>query len=78
MHPHLVESQVTYSQHCRWALVAGARLVWAGVASILHAVYPGWFPATAARTVISLYHARLQHHPNPEYQEYIKQAHDRS
>lgn len=71
MHPHLIESGVTYAQHSRWALVAGFRLIWAGFASLLHAIWPGWFPATAAYTVIDLYHQRLENHPNSDYQAYI-------
>lgn len=74
MHPHLVESGVTYAEHSRWALMAGARLIWAGVASLLHAIHPGLFPATAAKTVIDLYHKRLRDHPNAEYQDMIAQA----
>lgn len=73
MHPHLEASNETYAQHRRWAFLAGLRLIWAGIASIIHGVYPGWFPFTAARTVIDLYHQRLVNHPNPEYREYIAQ-----
>jgi hypothetical protein len=71
---HLKDSNVTYTQHMRWAIVAGIRLIYAGVASIIHAVVPAWFSATAAKTVIDLYHTRLKDHPNIEYQNYIQES----
>ena len=71
-HPHLEASKETYLAHMKWAILAGFRLIFAGVASILHGIYPGWFPFRSARTVIDLYHQRLENHPNPDYQEYIK------
>lgn len=74
MHQHLRDSNTTYWQHAGWALVAGLRLIWAGVASLLHAIHPSLFPGTAARTVIDLYHERLKDHPNRDYQDYIQQA----
>jgi hypothetical protein len=70
---HLEKSQTTYFNHAGWAIIAGIRLIAAGISSLIHAVYPGWFQGTAARTVIQLYHRRLSHHPNPEYQAYIKE-----
>lgn len=70
---HLSKSQELYTDHAIWALLAGLRLIWAGIASLLHAIVPAWFPGTAAKTVIDLYHKRLIDHPNKEYQEYIKQ-----
>ena len=68
---HLEESQVGYFGHMLWAISAGFRLIWAGVASLIHAVVPSWFPGTAAYTVIDLYHKRLENHPNKDYKNYI-------
>jgi hypothetical protein len=68
---HLEKSQETYFSHLLWAFLAGLRLIWAGIASIVHGLIPGFFPGTAAKTVISLYHKRLVDHPNKEYQDYI-------
>ena len=68
---HLDKSQENYFSHFLWALLAGLRLIWAGIASIIHGFVPGWFPGTAAKTVIDLYHQRLVGHPNKEYQDYI-------
>lgn len=70
---HLDLSQVSYWQHAGWAIVAGAQLILAGLASFVHAIYPGWFTGTSAKTVIRLYHQRLIGHPNKEYQDYIEQ-----
>lgn len=68
---HLEKSNTNYSAHLLWALHAGMQLIWAGIASIIHAVVPSLFPGTAAKTVIDLYHTRLKNHPNSEYQSYI-------
>lgn len=72
MHEHLKNSNISYFEHTKFALGAGIRLIWAGVASLLHAIHPSLFPGTAAKTVIDLYHNRLYNHPNSDYQEYIK------
>jgi len=71
---HLTKSQVTYLQHLRWAILAGFRLIWAGVASILHGFVPTLFDGTAPKTVIDIYHNHLLDHPNGEYKEMIKKA----
>ena len=68
---HLDKSKENYFSHFVWALLAGLRLIWAGIASIIHGFVPGWFPGTAAKTVIDLYHQRLVGHPNKEYRDYI-------
>lgn len=69
---HLKKSQENYYSHACWALLAGLRLILAGIASLIHALIPGYFQGTAAKTVIDLYHKRLVNHPNVEYQNYIK------
>lgn len=76
MNDHLKQSQTTYWSHFWWAIGAGLRLIWAGVASLVHAVHPSLFPGTAATTVINMYYKRLHRHPNPKYQQEIKQAVD--
>lgn len=68
---HLGKSQENYFSHFKWAIVSGLRLIWAGLASIVHGIVPGFFPGTAAKTVIFLYHKRLVNHPNSEYKDYI-------
>lgn len=68
---HLEKSKETYVPHFVWAFFSGLKLIWAGVASIIHGFIPGLFPGTAAKTVIDLYHKRLVDHPNKEYQNYI-------
>lgn len=68
---HLKESQISYFAHLFWAVTAGIKLIWAGAASLIHALIPAWFPGTAAYTVIDLYHKRLENHPNKDYKNYI-------
>lgn len=71
-HKHLEASKETYISHLFWAIMAGFKLIGAGFASILHGIHPGFFPFTAAKTVVDLYYGRLHNHPNEEYQKYIK------
>lgn len=71
-HKHLEASKETYISHLIWAILAGLKLIGAGLASILHGIHPGLFPFTAAKTVVDLYYDRLHNHPNKEYQKYIK------
>lgn len=68
---HLENSKETYFNHLVWAILSGLRLIYAGIASLIHGIIPGFFPGTAAKTVIDLYHKRLIDHPNAEYQNYI-------
>lgn len=68
---HLEESRVGYFEHMGWAVGAGLRLIWAGIASLIHSIVPSWFPGTAAYTVIDLYYKRLENHPNKDYKNYI-------
>jgi hypothetical protein len=73
-HQHLHNSNESYKSHFVWALLAGLQLIWAGIMSLLHAVYPGWFPFGAAKVVIDLYYKRLHNHVNSDYQSYIQQV----
>jgi len=73
---HLRESQITYIEHMLFAIKAGFLLLIAGMASLIHAIIPQWFPGTAAFTVIQLYKQRLENHPNPIYQEKINDETD--
>lgn len=68
---HLEESETGYWQHFIFAMVAGLRLITAGLASLIHAIVPQWFPGLAAFTVIDLYKRRLEDHPNQDYQKMI-------
>ena len=70
---HLIDSQITYFEHCGFALHAGIKLLAAGAASLIHAIVPQWFPGTAAFTVIDLYKKRLENHPNPIYKSKINE-----
>lgn len=71
---HLTISKVTYFKHLIWAVVAGVRLIYAGITSIIHGVVPTLFNGTAPKQVIDIYHNHLEDHPNPDYKEMIKNA----
>ena len=68
---HLAKSKETWGRHCVFAFFAGVKLIYAGIASIIHGIVPAFFEGTAAITVIKLYHIRLVNHPNPDYAKYI-------
>ena len=44
----------TYGEHCRFALGFGARMLFGGIAAMIHAVLPFLFVATAGRTLDEL------------------------
>lgn len=71
---HLKTSNVTYLEHIRWAVIAGFRLIYAGMTSIIHGVNPRWFDGVAPKIIIEIYHSHLERHPNPDYQKMIKDA----
>ena len=68
---HLTKSKETWGRHCVFAFFAGVKLIYAGIASIIHGLVPAFFEGTAAISVIKLYHRTLVNHPNPEYAKYI-------
>ena len=68
---HLAKSKETWGRHCVFAFFAGVKLIYSGIASIIHGLVPGFFEGTAAKIVIELYHRRLVNHPNPDYAKYI-------
>ncbi len=45
-HPHSVNE--TYFQHLRYASVAGLKLIFAGIACVIHSVFPFLFINTAS------------------------------
>ena len=62
---HLETSKTTYWEHLTWAVIAGLRLIYAGLASIIHGLVPTLFDGSAPRQVIDIYHDHLEDHPNP-------------
>lgn len=71
---HLTKSKVSYLAHLRWALVAGIRLIYAGIASIIHGIVPSLFEGTAPKIVIDIFCSHLENHPNEEYKDMIEEA----
>ncbi len=52
-HPHSVGE--TYFEHARFAFSAGIRMVLAGLACIVHGVFPFLFVQTGSKTIIHLH-----------------------
>lgn len=73
---HLTTSKVTYLKHLVWAVVAGVRLIYAGISSIIHGIIPTLFDGTAPKQIIDIYHSHLKDHPNPAYKDMIDKAKD--
>lgn len=68
---HLDDSEISYFEHQLFALTAGFKLIYAGFASLVHAIVPSFFSSTSAKIVTDLYKKRLEKHPNPEYRKMI-------
>jgi hypothetical protein len=71
---HLDTSKTTYLEHLTWSVIAGFRLIYAGISSIIHGVVPTLFDGTAPKQIIDIYHNHLEDHPNERYQEMISKA----
>lgn len=71
---HLTKSKSTYFSHLIWAVLAGFKLIYAGITSIIHGIIPTVFDGVAPKTIINIYHSHLVNHPNDEYKDMIKQA----
>ena len=46
---------MTWAEHGSGAVAIGARMIGAGAACIVHAIFPGLFTETAGRTILSLH-----------------------
>lgn len=69
---HLKDSNVTYVSHLKFAVFASLLLAYAAITSLIHAIFPFLFKGSAAYIVVKLYKQRLENHPNPAYQEWVK------
>ena len=49
---HLTKSKETWGRHCVFAFFAGVKLIYSGIASIIHGLVPAFFEGTAAITII--------------------------
>ena len=47
---------LSWYEHGLGALRIGGKLIYAGVAALVHGIVPGWFTDTAGRTVTETYH----------------------
>jgi len=66
---HLEDSNTNYFGHAKFALYAAVMLLYAALASVIHALLPNLFPSTAASIVSKLYNYRIKNHPNPLYRK---------
>ena len=71
---HLLKSEVTYRQHTIHAIGTGFRLIWGGITSLIHGIFPMFFDGHAPRMIIDIYHDHLIPHKNKEYKEMITDA----
>ncbi len=54
---HLVDVGETYTEHLVHAAAFAARMLVAGVACLIHAVFPFWFVDTGSETIRELHEA---------------------
>ena len=54
-HDHLETVHENYVQHLIFAISFGFRLFYAGIAVILHGIFPAIFQTTGSRTIFALY-----------------------
>jgi hypothetical protein len=67
---HLKINKISFIDHFVLAVWSGVLLIYAGMASIIHAFFPFLFDGTPARIVSKLYFKRIKDHPNPEYRDF--------
>lgn len=60
---HLESVNQSYVFHGSFAIKWGFYLVWTGVASIIHGIFPSFFPFTAPRNIARLTQLVKKHHP---------------
>lgn len=70
---HLNKSKMNYFAHCYQACSLGFVLIYAGILSIVHAVFPFLFPATSANKVTWMYIRVVLDSANPDIQGYMHQ-----
>jgi hypothetical protein len=67
---HLKTNKISLKDHFVLAIWAGVLLIYAGVASIIHAFIPVLFDGVPAKIVSKIYNKRIKDHPNPEYRNF--------
>ena len=51
---HLQNVKETYSQHGWFAIKWGFYIIWTGLASVIHGIFPFLFPFTAPKNILKL------------------------
>jgi hypothetical protein len=70
---HLQKSKKTYFNHLYHASMLGLVLIYAGIASIIHALLPCFFAAYSANKVTRIFYRVVYTSANPDIQGYRKQ-----
>jgi hypothetical protein len=70
---HLQKSKMSYLVHLYHALSLGIILIYAGIASIIHALLPCFFAAYSANKVSRIFYRVVDRSANPDIQGYRNQ-----
>jgi hypothetical protein len=68
---HLEKSKMNYFIHFFQAFRLGLVLIWAGIASLVHAIFPFLFPAYSANKVSWMYIRVVIDSSNPDIKGYL-------
>jgi hypothetical protein len=68
---HLKNSNTNYWRHFYQAFSLGLLLIWSGITSVIHAVFPFLYPAYSAKKVAWMYIRFVMDNPNPDLQAYL-------
>ena len=69
---HLKDSQKTYKEHLKGAFFYGLIMIFGGICSFIHGLFPFLLDGKTAKIIIDIYYDQLHNHPNLKYREYIK------
>lgn len=73
---HLKKGNVSYGRHFIDASIGGCHLIFTGIISIIHGLFPFLFEKYVAKTMITYYYRHFHNHPNRDFQEMIKNEKD--
>lgn len=68
---HLKSSNTNYWRHLYQAFSLGLLLIWSGLTSVIHSIFPFLYPAYSAKKVAWMYVQFVIDNPNQDLQEFI-------
>jgi len=68
---HLNNSNTNYWRHFYQAFSIGLLLIWSGITSVIHSVFPFFYPSYSAKKVAWMYIRFVMDNPNPDLQAYL-------